>query len=109
MVNVRNDGAVNSGANEKSSVISDAGTCSVASGGIGGKLVSQAVSQAPLMLLLHRPRRPPVRCRVGGGGHGQRVLRMGMLETRGLVAVDPVWQRAVRLSQRAVSRGGWRG
>ncbi len=62
---VRNDGAVNSGAREESSVISDAGTCSVAPGSIGGKLVSQAVSQAPLMLPLHRSRRPHPRISTG--------------------------------------------
>jgi hypothetical protein len=42
--NVRNDGAVNSGANEASSVIRDAGTGSAESGSIGGKPVSEAVS-----------------------------------------------------------------
>ncbi len=36
MVNVRNDGAVNNGAKDTSIVISDAGTCSPASGSIGG-------------------------------------------------------------------------
>jgi hypothetical protein len=41
---VRNYGAVNSGANEASSVIRDAGTGSVGSGSIGGKSVSEAVS-----------------------------------------------------------------
>jgi hypothetical protein len=35
-LNVRNDGAVNSGVNTASSVIGDAGTGTVASGSIGG-------------------------------------------------------------------------
>ena len=40
-MNVRNDGAVNNGENTASSVISDAGTGSTASGSIGGNLFHQ--------------------------------------------------------------------
>ena len=43
-VNVRNDGAVNNGENTASSVISDAGTGSAASGSIGGNPFRQQVS-----------------------------------------------------------------
>ncbi len=43
-VNVRNDGAVNNGENTASSVISDAGSGSATSGGIGGNLIRQRYS-----------------------------------------------------------------
>jgi hypothetical protein len=47
MLNVRNDGAVNSGQNTASSVISDAGTGSTASGSISGNPFRQGASGQP--------------------------------------------------------------
>jgi hypothetical protein len=48
--NARNDGAVNNGARPASSVISDAGTGSVASTSIGGNPFHRRFHKAPPML-----------------------------------------------------------
>ena len=58
MVNVRKDGAVNIGANPVSSVSSDAGTGSVASGSIGGIPFQQRSDQHRRCSPLHPPHLP---------------------------------------------------